>query len=272
MVIGQQDGQRLEPNDLGFQGGVLAPAGPVRPPEPDVDFPGQQPRYRLGHPAAVQPAEVDVGCRIASGFEDQQAGPAAFAQEIRHVRSGSRAELPQRCIVKGEELAGANEKALARGRQRDATRRPREELRPELALESGDVAAQGLLGDEEPRRRAREVELLRRRDEVSQRSQVELTSDRRRFVIHAMGTLIPRVKVLDLERRRCDAGHEINSPGKENSNARRRRSRHTHHRSRPRSQGVRLVGTVLSPLAAAIPPVSRPRPACHRPALRGRSA
>ena len=76
-----------------------------------------------------------------------------------------------------EQLAGTNEKALARRRQRDATRRPDEELRPQLALEPADVSAQGLLGDEQPGRGAREVELLRGRDEVAERPQVELTSD-----------------------------------------------------------------------------------------------
>ena len=206
MEIGQQDGQRLEPDDLGFQGSVLAPADPLRSPEPDVDLAGQQARHGPGHAAAVHPAEVDVGRRIAGGFEDGQPGSPAIAQEIRDVGSGGGAELPPRGVVQSEELAGANEQALARRRQRDAPRRPDEELRPELALESTDVAAQGLLGDEEPRRSAREVELLRRRDEVAQRPQVELTSDRRRFVIHAIGRLIPRVKVLDLGPRRCEAG------------------------------------------------------------------
>ncbi len=108
--------------------------------------------------------------------------------------------------MQSEKLARANQKAFARRRQCDATRRPNEELRRELALELSDVAAQGLLGDEEPCRRAREVELLRGRNEVPQRPQVELTSDRRMFVIHAPGRLILRVKVLDLGPPRCEAG------------------------------------------------------------------
>ena len=198
VVIGQQNRERLEPNDLGFQGSARAPADPIRPAEPDIDLSGQQAATRPWPSRRRTSRGSRRRARIAGGIEDDQAGPPAFAQEIRHVGSGSRAELPQRGVVQGEKLAGANEKALARRRQRDATRRPCEELRPELALESSDVAAQGLLGDEEPRRRAREMELLRGRDEIPQRPQVELMADRCMFVIHAIGRLIAHVKVLDL--------------------------------------------------------------------------
>ena len=135
-----------------------------------------------------------------------QARSPALAEQVCDVGPGGRPELTQRGVVQCEQLAGANEEALARRRQRDAARRPGEELRPEHALEPADVSAQSLLGDEEPRRGAREVELLRGRNEVPERPQIELMSDRPKVVIHAPRRLIRRVKVLDLEPRRCEAG------------------------------------------------------------------
>lgn len=67
-------------------------------------------------------------------------------------------------------------------------------------LELADVATDRLLGDEQAGRRPGEVELLRDRDEVPQRADVEIgvwdPADR----IHASPMLVEREQVLDLGR------------------------------------------------------------------------
>ena len=253
MVVGEQDGQRLEPDDLGDQGCAGATAGPVGPPEPDVDLPGQQAARRPGHPAAVHPAEVEVGRGVAGGLEGR----------VRPVRRPSlrRSATVARAAGRARAMSHRSGRG-ARGRERagcspagvSATRRVVlvKSCVP-VPLEAGDVAAQRLLGDEQPRCSPREVELLRGRHEIAKGPEVELASDRRRFVIHATGRLIPRVKVLDLEPSECEAGRRPIRPQRRLQDDRRSRSRHPQDRPRQRTHRVRMARTDRPPLGTQHP-------------------
>ena len=68
-------------------------------------------------------------------------------------------QLLEGLVVEGEQLAGAHQQPLAVGRERDPAGGTGEQAHAELPLEAGDVAAEGLLGQVQPRG-AGEVQLL----------------------------------------------------------------------------------------------------------------
>ncbi len=81
-------------------------------------------------------------------------------------------------VVASDQVSGPDEQALAVRRQGDPAGRSQEQLRAQSRLEPLDLATQRLLGDEQARGGAREVELLRRRHEVAQGADLELVADR----------------------------------------------------------------------------------------------
>jgi hypothetical protein len=87
-------------------------------------------------------------------------------------------QLLEGLVVEGEQLAGAQQQALAVGGERDLAGGAGEQGQAELPLEAGDVAAEGLLGQVEPGGGAGEVQLLGDRDEVAQQAQVQLARHR----------------------------------------------------------------------------------------------
>ena len=113
-------------------------------------------------------------------------------------------EITPQPVVNGEQLACPLEQPLPVRSQRDTTRGPHEELAVELAFQAPDVAAQGLLRNEQARRGGREMELFRHRHEVAERADVELAADRRDVVIHAPPMLMQSRLVLDLWAACCD--------------------------------------------------------------------
>ena len=70
-------------------------------------------------------------------------------------------------------LSGTIEEHLARGRECHLARAPREESRAKIPLQVANRRAQGLLGEVDAFRGAREVELLRDGHEVAEVSQFE---------------------------------------------------------------------------------------------------
>ena len=89
---------------------------------------------------------------------------------------------------------------LALGGQGDAAGRPHEQRRPHPLLEPPDVPRQRLLRHEQPRRRPREVELLRDGHERAQGPDLEVDVRRSGLRIHALSMLVEREQVLDVAR------------------------------------------------------------------------
>src|SRR4029078_7962025 len=99
--------------------------------------------------------------------------------------------------VDGEELARLEEQSLAVGGEGHPPRRPVEERCSELRLELPDVAADRLLGDEQPLGGAGEAQLVGDRHEVPQRADVEVGHLERTWGIHNEVMLIAVDQVLD---------------------------------------------------------------------------
>ena len=97
-----------------------------------------------------------------------------------------------------DELPRANEEAFAFRGQRHAAGRPHEQRGPEPALQLADVATYGLLGNEQASRRTREVEFLGDRDEIADRSEIEVGFREASVYIHAPLMLVERDQVLDV--------------------------------------------------------------------------
>ncbi len=72
-----------------------------------------------------------------------------------------------------ERVPGTDEELLARRRECHLPRAPREESRPKIPLQVANRRAQGLLGEVDAFRGAREVELFRDRHEVGEVPQLE---------------------------------------------------------------------------------------------------
>ena len=119
-------------------------------------------------------------------------------------------------VVSRDQVPGALEQALALGRQADPAGRPQEEPHAQSGLQPLDLAAQRLLGDVQPGRSAREVELLGRRHEVAQRTDVELVADGTTRGIHAIRMIIGGRQVLDARTPARDGGG-LNQPPPERS-------------------------------------------------------
>ena len=104
----------------------------------------------------------------------------------------------------GEQLTRAFQQPFAVRCQRNSARGSHEQLAIELALQAADVAAERLLCNEQACRSGCEVQVLRDRDEVPKRANIELAADRRDVVIHAVRMLIHRRQVLDAAARLAD--------------------------------------------------------------------
>ena len=113
-------------------------------------------------------------------------------------------------VVARNEVSGPDEQPFAIRRQGHPTGRPDEQGRAELRLEPLDLATERLLGDEQARRGAREVELLRRRHEVAQGADLELVADRPAGSIHALLMVIGPRQVLDARAQASEGvSHEV---------------------------------------------------------------
>ncbi len=73
-----------------------------------------------------------------------------------------------------DQLPGPNQEPLPLRGEADPARGPHEERGVQALLEPSDVAADGLLGHEQPLRGAGEVQLLGHGHEVAQRADVDL--------------------------------------------------------------------------------------------------
>ena len=182
---------------------------PADPPEDDIQAAGHQSFERDAGPTGVATAEVDRRGLPPRRLEDPGRREPALAHEVDHGRlRGWHVDIRPDRIVPGDEVAGQDEQPLAIRRQGDPAGRPDEQRRPESRLESLDLAAERLLGHEQPCRGAREVELLSRRHEVAEGADLELVADRAAGGIHASLMVIPGRQVLDPRRFASEGGSE----------------------------------------------------------------
>ena len=122
----------------------------------------------------------------ARRIEDPGRREPSVAHEVDHgrLRGGHMDICPDR-VVPGNEVSGPDEQPLTIRRQGHAAGRAEEQGRAQPRLEPLDLATQRLLGDEQARRGAREVQLLSRRHEVAEGADLELVADRAAGGIHA---------------------------------------------------------------------------------------
>jgi len=100
---------------------------------------------------------------LVDDVDDERADPCRHLGDERGLRV--------------EYLAGQGHESPAVGGEHDTPGRPVEERDAELVLEPAYVPAQCLLGDEQARRRPREVEFLRDDDEGAQQPRIEVPVD-----------------------------------------------------------------------------------------------
>ena len=160
-------------------------------------------------PPVYRPRKSMLDARCARQVEDPGRGEPSAAHEVDHRRLGGRhVNIGPDRVVPRNEVAGPDEQPLAIRRQRHPTGRPDEQGRAQLRFEPLDLATQRLLGNEQARRGAGEVELLCRDHEVAQGADLELVADRPAGSIHALLMVIGHRQVLDARARasgRCVA-------------------------------------------------------------------
>lgn len=142
----------------------------------DVERAGVQPRQLLLDAVLAGDERDAVGALRAHERRDDPRPERAQVPEPDRPRLAGR-DLPRRGD-RGTQLpqrrAGAREQRLARGCERD--RRAREQRHAELALEPRDLLAERGLGEVQPLRRAREVQLLADDHEGLQQPRVDAQS------------------------------------------------------------------------------------------------
>ena len=92
------------------------------------------------------------------------------------LHAGERLQLGLRGVELGERAPRAGDEHLAGLRHRDAAGRALDERHAELGLEAADLLRERRLRDVLARRGAREVALVRERDEVAQLAQIHALS------------------------------------------------------------------------------------------------
>jgi hypothetical protein len=98
----------------------------------------------------------------------------ALGEQVDQQRAVVVAQLLEGLVVEGEQLAGADQEALALEGERDPAGGPAEQADAQLPLEAADVAAERLLGHVQAGGGAAEVELLGDRHEVAEQAQIQL--------------------------------------------------------------------------------------------------
>ena len=141
--------------------------------EGDIEPAGQQPGKRGAHPASVPDGELLARCHLPGGL-DHASRRQALTDDVGEHRTGRPSEVAQGGVVESEQAAGVDEQTFAVGGQGDAAGAPHEQPSTELGLQTPDVPAQRLLGDIQPLRRAREVQLFGDDDKGTQKAEVEL--------------------------------------------------------------------------------------------------
>jgi hypothetical protein len=157
VVVGQQEREWFksdEPLDEGRRHGVR-----WTPSARNVDPAGQQ-RGERRSKAAVKASFESMAGRLAAGNGEHPGGGRAIVQHIDDQRPPAPAKVTDYFVLKREQSGCSRAKPFAFGGEFDLPGRAVEQPNAELALEAGDVAAQGLLSDEEPGRRPPEVKLV----------------------------------------------------------------------------------------------------------------
>ena len=101
-------------------------------------------------------------------------------------------------VVDGDQVSRPDEEPFAVRRQGHPAGVPGEQPGAQLVLEAPDVAADRLLGDEQPGGRPREAQLLGDGDEVAQGSDVDVDVPDRSDRTHAIRMLVRPDRVLDV--------------------------------------------------------------------------
>ena len=195
---GQEDRQRFEPNEDMLDGRRGWCVEPFDPSEDDIEAASCEAFEGGPSPAGVTTAEVDAGRPGACQVEDPRPRESSAAHEIDHRRFGGRhMDIGPDRVVARNEVPSSDEQPLTIRRQGHATSRSHEQGRAQLRLEPLDLATERLLGHVQARRSAGEVELLCRRHEVAQGTDLELVADRPTGSIHAFPMVIGDQQVLD---------------------------------------------------------------------------
>ena len=260
MLGGQQHRQRFEPDEDAIDGRHRMRIEPVDPSEDDIEAAGREAFERGPGPAGVATAEVDRRRSQARQVEDPGRREPSVAHEVDHgrLRGGYVDVRPDRVVARNE-VSGHYEQPLSIRRQRDPTGRSEEQRRAQSRLEPLDLATERLLGNEQARRGAGEVELLCRRHEVAERADLELVADRPAGSIHALLMVIRHRQVLDARGRLSEGmSHEVltqDADHKENrEHVRSRSDGDPHHRAQHSSRTTASLCVARLPLHAASAP------------------
>ena len=213
VVGGEQHRQRFQPDQPHLEVVDRTLVDPRRTPENDVHLAEPQAIERAADATTVAAAELDVRDVGPCPIEDPRPRQAPFAQQVDdHRVLAGRAHLEPDPIVERDQLARRPEQPLAVRGKRHAARGSREQRAPDPPLQLPDVPAEGLLGNEQPRCRGREVQVLGDRDEIPEQPDVEFAADRRSVLIHAAWMLMPGCQVLDAAAVRDQGGVTTTNP------------------------------------------------------------
>ncbi len=141
MLLGEQQRQRLQPDQPAGEllGGEWA-SEPFAAAERHVEPPGQQQLKRRAEAAVEASDQLGLGRALACGAQQPRRG-VPLGEQVDQQRLVVVAKLLDGLVVESEQLAGAQQQALAFGGEHDPAGGAGEQADAELLLEPADVAA-----------------------------------------------------------------------------------------------------------------------------------